>query len=109
MIRAMARVLICEPHDDIYSMLEIVVRRLGHEPVRFDGALDDEPVGAAVIEPSAPDGFDIAKQLQAKGVAVLLASIFPPDAETLSLEPCAYLVKPFVNGRFFWGGQPFFV
>jgi len=28
-----ARVLICEPHDDILALLELVVRRLGHEPV----------------------------------------------------------------------------
>jgi DNA-binding response OmpR family regulator len=93
----MARVLICEPHDDIFSLLEIVVRRLGHEPVRFDGTLDpeDESIAAAVIEPSSPDGFAIARQLQARGVALLLASIFPADEKTLALQPCAYLVKPF--------------
>ena len=34
---AVARVLICEPHDDISALLELVVRRLGHEPVAFDG------------------------------------------------------------------------
>ena len=37
-----ARILICEPHGDIGALLELVVRRLGHEPVAYD----DEPATA---------------------------------------------------------------
>jgi hypothetical protein len=49
---AMARVLICEPHDDIRAMLELVVRRLGHEPVAGNGpTLGHAGVDVAVIEP----------------------------------------------------------
>src|SRR3954464_12817636 len=49
-----ARVLICEPHDDIGVLLELVVRRLGHDPVTYreDAAADDlAAFDAAVVEP----------------------------------------------------------
>ena len=53
-----ARVLICEPHDDIGALLELVVRRLGHEPVAYDdgGAADLSAFDAAVIEPGDERG-----------------------------------------------------
>ena len=92
----MARVLICEPHDDIVALLELVVRRLGHEPIvhRGDGR---DPVGidAAVIEPGEQDGLRLARSLAASDIPVLCTSIYPPDAELLDLTPAAYLVKPF--------------
>ncbi len=52
----MARVLICEPHDDISALLELVVRRLGlrsrNVPVLFTSIY---PPDAAVLdlEPAA--------------------------------------------------------
>ena len=92
----MARVLICEPHDDISALLELVVRRLGHEPVTFAGG-DVEHIGvdAAVIEPGESSALHVAKSLRARNVPVLFTSIYPADAEVLDLEPAAYLVKPF--------------
>src|SRR5439155_771504 len=57
-IRGMARILIFEPHGDIRSLLQIVITRLGHEPVVHDG-IDEEPsVDAAVIEPGEGSGLD---------------------------------------------------
>lgn len=92
----MARVLICEPHDDITALLELVVRRLGHDPVfSMSGSDDHGLVDAAVIEPGEPVGMDLARNLRAQGVPVLFTSIYPPDAEALELTPAAYLVKPF--------------
>src|SRR5947209_9586849 len=90
-----ARVLICEPHDDISALLELVVRRLGHEPVTFVGG-DVEHIGvdAAVIEPGEPTALQIARGLRLRNVPVLFTSIYPPDAELLQLEPAVYLVKP---------------
>jgi len=91
-----ARVLICEPHDDIRALLELVVRRLGHEPVPYCGTeVTHISVDAAVVEPGEPDGMRLARTLRALNVPVLFTSIFPPDAEKLELEPAAYLVKPF--------------
>jgi DNA-binding response OmpR family regulator len=91
-----ARVLICEPHDDISALLELVVRRLGHEPVAYVGG-DVEHIGvdAAVIEPGETSALQVARTLRARNVPVLFTSIYPPDAEVLGLEPAAYLVKPF--------------
>jgi DNA-binding response OmpR family regulator len=86
--------LICEPHDDISALLELVVRRLGHEPVAFEGG---DPTGcdAAVIEPGEEDGLELARRLRADDVPVLFTSIYPAGPEALELAPAAYLVKPF--------------
>ena len=92
----MARILIVEPHADIRSLLELVINRLGHEPVIYTGVADDAlDVDAAVIEPGEGPGIAVAKQLRPRGVAVVFISIFPAESEALSLEPSAYLVKPF--------------
>ena len=92
----MARVLIVEPHADIRSLLELVVRRLGHEPlVHASGPVDVAAVDAAVIEPGEGAGLPVARELKTAGVPVLFTSIFPADREALDLQPTAYLVKPF--------------
>jgi CheY-like chemotaxis protein len=91
-----ARVLICEPHDDISALLELVVRRLGHEPIAFAGGdVDHIGVDAAVIEPGEASALEVAKSLRSRDVPVLFTSIYPPDATLLDLQPAAYLVKPF--------------
>jgi CheY-like chemotaxis protein len=91
-----ARILICEPHDDISALLELVVRRLGHEPVTFVGGdVDHIGIDAAVVEPGESAALKVAQSLRAKNVPVLFTSIYPPDAEVLALDPAAYLVKPF--------------
>jgi CheY-like chemotaxis protein len=92
----MARVLICEPHDDIRALLELVVRRMGHEPETYKGpAVGHLGVDAAVIEPGELNVVRLAKNLRAQNVPVLFTSIYPATAELLDLAPCAYLVKPF--------------
>lgn len=92
----MARILICEPHDDISALLELVVRRLGHEPVAFAGGdVDHIGIDAAVVEPGEEPALRVARGLRAKNIPVLFTSIYPPDADVLALEPAAYLVKPF--------------
>jgi DNA-binding response OmpR family regulator len=91
-----ARVLICEPHDDISALLELVVRRLGHEPVPYmGGGVDHLDLDAAVIEPGEESAFKIAQSLRARDVPVLFTSIYPAEQEALDLGPVAYLVKPF--------------
>jgi CheY-like chemotaxis protein len=91
-----ARVLICEPHDDISALLELVVRRLGHEPVAYAGGdVTHIGVDAAVVEPGEQVGLDLARGLRALDVPVLFTSIYPADDEVLQLRPAAYLVKPF--------------
>jgi hypothetical protein len=92
----MAAVLICEPHDDIRSLLRLVVTRLGHTPLTWSGGdLDVSKIDAAIVEPGDPTGMRTAIRLAGAGVPVLFTSIFPPDDATNSLRPAAYLVKPF--------------
>lgn len=91
----MGRVLICEPHDDITTLLELVVRRLGHEPVSWPGDDPTPSVDCAVIEPGEGAGMRLAHCLSAQGVPIIFASIFSADDEALALRPVSYLVKPF--------------
>lgn len=92
----MARVLICEPHEDIAALLELVVRRLGHEPVVCLGEeVEHVAIDAAVIEPGESLGLRLARSLRAQDVPVLFTSIYPADDASLRLHPSAYLVKPF--------------
>jgi DNA-binding response OmpR family regulator len=91
-----ARILIVEPHTDIRALLELVISRLGHEPVVYSGGSEDQlNVDAAVIEPGEGPGIRVARRLRARGVEVVFISIFPPEAEALDVKPSAYLVKPF--------------
>jgi DNA-binding response OmpR family regulator len=91
-----ARILIIEPHADIRTLFEHVVRRAGHEPVVAEingsGAPD---VDAAVIEPGDSQGLAVARLLRGLGRPVVFTSIFPAEQEMLDLEPAAYFVKPF--------------
>jgi CheY-like chemotaxis protein len=91
-----ARILIFEPHDDIRTLIEIVVARLGHDPVVYDGRPDElSNVDVAVIEPGEGGGLPLARRLRQEGIPVIFTSIFPAGPETLELAPAAYLVKPF--------------
>jgi len=89
-----ARILICEPHGDIEALLRVVIERLGHEAVHYEGGPVDD-VDAAVIEPGQGDGLRLARSLGARDVPLLFTSIYPPATEALALDPAAYLVKPF--------------
>jgi hypothetical protein len=92
----MAAVLIYEPHDDISSLLQLVVQRLGHTPILWSGGdLDVSALDAAIVEPGEPNGMRVAIRLAAAGIPVLFTSIFPPDDSTAALHPAAYLLKPF--------------
>jgi hypothetical protein len=88
-------VLIFEPHDDIRALLELVVRRVGHEPVVHTGDDPGDEVAAAVIEPGEPSGMRLARVLRAREVPVLFTSIYPAGDEARALTPSSYLVKPF--------------
>jgi len=91
-----ARILIIEPHADIRSLFEHVVRRAGHEPVVVEvNGCGPPEVDAAVIEPGHGQGLAIARRLRELGCPFVFTSIFPAEQEMLDLEPAAYFVKPF--------------
>lgn len=84
-----------EPHPDVRALIELVIRRLGHEPVR---EISSE-VDAAVIEPAADPRLEVSRALRDRGARLVFASIFPAEQEAIDLEPVAYLIKPFALRR----------
>lgn len=97
----MARILIHEPHPDVRVLLEAVVRRAGHEPVGHGELTIDDTLELMILEPASADGLAAAAKLRRRleGLAIICASIEPPNAVTKALEPVAYLMKPFRLGE----------
>jgi hypothetical protein len=95
MIRAVARVLICEPHPEVRELLSRIVVRLGHDPVLDDARLGR--VDAILLEPAHPPSVERAAAFKAvdETTPVVCASIDLPNAGTRRLRPVSYLVKPF--------------
>ena len=93
----MARILIHEPHPDVRVLLEAVVRRAGHEPVGRGELTSDETPELMILEPASAEGLDIATRLRCRleGLPIICTSIRPPSAATATLQPAAYLLKPF--------------
>ena len=94
----MARILICEPHADIRTMLSFVVRRLGHEPIVSDGSHDQLfGVDAIVVEPGCDASLATAEWARehTPEIAIVCTSIYPASHRSQTLRPDAYLLKPF--------------
>jgi CheY-like chemotaxis protein len=94
-MRAVAKVLICEPHPEVRELLSRVVVRLGHEPLLDDAELAS--VDAILVEPSHAPSVERAQAFRAVNghTPIICASIDLPDAGSRQLDPTAYLVKPF--------------
>src|ERR1700756_5176377 len=93
----MARVLISEPHPDCRALLELVVRRAGHEPLGHGELVDGEPLELMILEPASAGGVALAAAARSRheGLPIICTSIRPPGETTETLRPAAYLVKPF--------------
>ena len=94
----MARILIAEPHADTSALLAFVVRRLGHEPVLYDGSPEQAAgADALVLEPGDGGALALAARLRERWpeLPIVCTSIFPRWAEADAIRPDAYLVKPF--------------
>ncbi len=95
--KAVARILISEPHPDLRVLMEAVVRRTGHEPVgQGELVLGDAPA-AMILEPASADGLAAAARLRGRleDFPIICASIYPPTDESCALSPVAHLIKPF--------------
>lgn len=91
-----ARILIVEPHADLRTLLDLVVRRLGHEPVvQKTGDGDPADLDAGVIEVGDGSGLLAARRLRELGRPVVLMGVIPADDEVRAIDAAAYLVKPF--------------
>jgi DNA-binding response OmpR family regulator len=92
-----ARVLISEPHPDCRALLELVVQRVGHDPVDLGELVDGDDLGLMILEPASAEGLALAAKLRRRleDLPIICTSIRPPSAATETLQPAAYLVKPF--------------
>ena len=93
----MARVLISEPHPDCRTLIELVVRRAGHEPLGAGELAEGDEPGALILEPASADGLAIAHRLRNRleQLPLICTSVRPAGPGVESLRPAAYLVKPF--------------
>lgn len=95
----MARILIGEPVDEIRLLLDLHVRRLGHEPVLVDGAngVDSHGVDAAVLEPAAESQLTLARELRSlrPGFPLVFVSTEAASPMTRELTPVRHILKPF--------------
>jgi CheY-like chemotaxis protein len=96
----MPRVLVLEPYEAVRTVIEAVVRRLGHEPVLAtpDVSLAElGPLDAAVIEPAAPAAPKLLEELLEEDpqFPTIYVGVVAGELEILAVEPIAYLVKPF--------------
>jgi DNA-binding response OmpR family regulator len=93
----MARVLISEPHPDCRALLELVVRRVGHDPLGLGELAESDDPGLLILEPASAEGLALAHRLRTRleQLPIICTSIRPPSAATETLRPAAYLVKPF--------------
>jgi CheY-like chemotaxis protein len=88
-------ILVIEPDPDVRALIELVIRRLGHEPVSLRGQEPEPRMDAAVIEPGADPSLVTASLLGRRGTGIVFASIYTSERAALDLKPAAYLLKPF--------------
>lgn len=97
----MARILVCEPHEELLRLLERMISRLGHEPiaVAIPGAEHLTSADVLILEPASPVGavFAQAASLAVPELPLICASVASPPRELAELEVhfAASLVKPY--------------
>jgi CheY-like chemotaxis protein len=88
------RVLIAEPNEDIRTLLELTVRRLGYEPVQAQAEHAVDDVDAMLLEPACAVGRSILRRFGGDAPPVVCLSIYPREQGLEPASSVAYLVKP---------------
>jgi CheY-like chemotaxis protein len=88
------RVLVLEPDPDVRTLLERLLRHLGHEPIA-DG-VRPESIDLILLEPTSPEALVAARAVRASnpGVGVVCASIYPRERVPEDFRFAPHLVKP---------------
>ena len=94
---AMATILIAEPDPGTWSLLELLVLRLGHRPIGQRELAEGEQPDLMLLEPSSRLGLRQAQGLRGRlpQLPILCVSIVPPNAETRELDTVGHVMKPF--------------
>lgn len=97
-LRAVAKVLVCEPVEETRVLIERLVQRMGHEIVSGDGSL--RAVDVVFYEPGSRAGLALARRVQWECPAVRLVALSatPPSRPLTSPRPFAALLQPFLPG-----------
>jgi CheY-like chemotaxis protein len=88
------RILIAEPNDDVRSLLELTVSRLGYDVVAAESQDLHHDVDAIILEPGDAVGRSIVARLGDDSPPVICLSIYPREQGLEPSKSVAYLVKP---------------
>jgi len=93
----MATILIADPDPATWSLLELLVLRLGHRSIGQRELAEGEEPDLMLLEPSSRLGLRQAQGLRRRlpQLPILCVSIAPPSAETDDLGVVDYVMKPF--------------
>jgi CheY-like chemotaxis protein len=90
----MPRILIAEPNDDVRTLLELTVERLGYEHVSAHLQPAASEVDAILLEPACAVGRSIVHRFGDESPPVVCLSIYPREQGLEPAASVAYLVKP---------------
>jgi CheY-like chemotaxis protein len=91
-----ASVLISDPDPETRTLLELLLRRLGHRPLDPNELANGEKPTLLIVEPAAPASLRQARALQRRlgQLPIVCVSIEPAGAAARALQPASYLIKP---------------
>jgi len=92
-----ATILIADPDPGTWTLLELLVLRLGHRPIGQRELAEGEQPDLMLLEPSSRLGLRQAQGLRRRlpQLPVLCVSIDGPSTETRELNPVGHVMKPF--------------
>jgi len=92
-----ATILIADPDPATWSLLEVLVLRLGHRPIGQRELSEDERPDLMLLEPASRAGLRLASRLRRRlpQLPILCVSIEPPSWETQELGVAGHVMKPF--------------
>lgn len=88
------RILVAEPDPDVRQLLELAVRRAGHDPVETHDGID-----AIVMEPGCAVARALLRHFRHAVPPVVCVSIYPREAGLAPPETVAYVMKPTAPSR----------
>lgn len=93
----MATILIVDPDPATWSLLELLLLRLGHRPIGQRELSEGEKPDLMLLEPASRAGLRLARRLRdgIRQLPILCVSIEPPSRETRELGVDGYVMKPF--------------
>jgi hypothetical protein len=92
-----ATIVILDPDPATWSLLEVLVLRLGHRPIGQWELAEDEIPDLILLEPASRAGMRHAQRMRNRfpELPILCVSIEPPCSEVRELGIVGHVMKPF--------------